>query len=244
MSDRDAGLVVWDVDGTLIPADLRWLRRAIAGTYQIEEDAIVFPASRVHGFTDESIVVETAISSGIDPERAEAGVAFFRDELTRVMRDGRNEFARVQPPYTGALQAISSLHEEGFVQTVLTGNLRSAAEFKLSVAGLAEHIDFSIGGFGSDARDRFALPEIIAERFATHYGHSLDRSRTVVIGDAPNDIACARFGGFHVLAVAHRISREELIEHNPDAVLDDLAPEAVTATVKSLVGPPQATLSI
>jgi hypothetical protein len=30
MDSAPAGLVVWDVDGTLIPADLRWLRRAVA----------------------------------------------------------------------------------------------------------------------------------------------------------------------------------------------------------------------
>src|SRR6266567_3841165 len=99
MSGAPAGLVVWDVDGTLIPADLRWLRRAIARTYRIAEDAVIFPASRVHGYTDESIVIDTAILSGVDPERAEAGIALFRDELTRVMQDGRNEFAREQPPY-------------------------------------------------------------------------------------------------------------------------------------------------
>ena len=59
MSSAPAGLVVWDVDGTLIPADLRWLRGAVARTYQIEEEAVVFPNRRVHGYTDESIVVDT-----------------------------------------------------------------------------------------------------------------------------------------------------------------------------------------
>jgi hypothetical protein len=36
------GLVVWDLDGTLIPADLRWLRRAVARTYELSEGAVVF----------------------------------------------------------------------------------------------------------------------------------------------------------------------------------------------------------
>jgi phosphoglycolate phosphatase len=72
MSDAPAGLVVWDVDGTLIPADLRWLRRAVARTYDLTEDTVVFPGKRVHGYTDESIVVDTAVCSGIDAESAEA----------------------------------------------------------------------------------------------------------------------------------------------------------------------------
>ncbi|WP_238846120.1 hypothetical protein [Nocardia terpenica] len=62
------GLVVWDVDGTLIPADLRWLRRAVARTYAIQEGEVVFPTARVHGYTDESIVVDTAVASGVSPE--------------------------------------------------------------------------------------------------------------------------------------------------------------------------------
>src|SRR3954466_9341689 len=74
---RDAGLVIWDVDGTLIPADLRWLRRSIARTYGIDEAAVTFPEKKVHGYTDESIVIDTAISSGIASAEAEAGVPRF-----------------------------------------------------------------------------------------------------------------------------------------------------------------------
>ena len=235
MSSAPAGLVVWDVDGTLIPADLRWLRRAVARTYQIQEDAVVFPAKRVHGYTDESIVVDTAVCSGVQPELAEAGIPRFHDALAQVMAEGRAELAREQAAYPGAADTILALHQYGFIQTVLTGNLRVAAEVKLSVAELDGHIDLSIGGFGSDARDRFELPAVIAQRFAMRYGESFDPRSTVLIGDAPNDIATARHAGFHVVAIAQRISRDELAEHQPDAILDGLTPDVVVATVRSLV---------
>lgn len=199
MSVDYTGLVVWDVDGTLIPADLRWLRRALARTYAIPEADIVFPSARVHGYTDESIAVDTAISSGVSPELAERGIERFHEELAEVMAAGEQEMAREQPPYPGAAEAIESLDEHGFIQTVLTGNLRTAAEFKLRVAGL-------------DAR------------------LNLD------IGDAPNDIACARHAGFRVIAVAHRIGRDELAEHSPDAILDRLESNTVVSTVESLIG--------
>ena len=235
MSGAPAGLVVWDVDGTLIPADLRWLRRAVARTYQIEEDAVVFPNKRVHGYTDESIVVDTAVCSGVEPESAEAEIPRFYDVLAQVMAEGRAELAREQPAYPGAADTISALHQSGFVQTVLTGNLRAAAEVKLSVTELDGFIDLSIGGFGSDARDRFELPGVIAQRFATRYRQSLDPRHTVLIGDAPNDIATARHAGFHVVAIAHRIGPDELAQHQPDAILDRLTPDVVVATVMSLV---------
>jgi phosphoglycolate phosphatase-like HAD superfamily hydrolase len=235
VTSADAGLVVWDVDGTLIPADLRWLRRAVARTFQLAEPAVVFPSAKVHGYTDESIVIDTAVCSGVAQDVAESGIAKFHEVLVEVMDGGREELARVQPAYPGARETIRSLHDAGFVQTVLTGNLRSAALVKLSVAGLDDCLDLDIGGFGSDARDRFELPAVIERRFRAAYGRMLDPSSAVVIGDAPNDIACARHAGFHAVVVAHRASRDELAEHHPDVILDELVPGEVVAAVTSLV---------
>lgn len=235
MSDAPAGLVVWDVDGTLIPADLRWLRRAVARAYKIAEHSVVFPGKRVHGYTDESIVVDTAVCSGVEAEAAEAGIPHFHEVLMEVMVEGRAELAREQAAYPGAADSILALHKRGFVQTVLTGNLRSAAEVKLNVTGLDAFLDLSIGGYGSDARDRFELPGVVAARFGARYGQPLDPRRAVVIGDAANDIATARHAGFRVIAIAQRVERDELARHEPDAVLDRLVPEQVVAAVESLV---------
>lgn len=235
MNHGSAGLVIWDVDGTLIPADLRWLTRAIARAYGIAESEVVFPEKRVHGYTDESIAVDTAIASGVDPSAAEAGIPAFRRAIVTVMQEGQRELAEIQAPYPGAVASIAELHDRGFTQTVLTGNLRSAAEVKLHVAGLNEFLDLRIGGFGSDARDRFQLPAIVAQRYSAIYGHQLDPARAVVIGDAPNDIACARHADFRVAVVAHRIGRQELTSYEPDLVLDSLDPTMVVAAVSSLL---------
>ncbi|MGY0497451.1 HAD family hydrolase [Nocardia sp. FBN12] len=233
MVETQAGLIVWDVDGTLIPADLRWLRRAVARTYDVEESAVVFPPSRVHGYTDQSIVVDTAIASGVTSEAAEDGFNRYADVLMEVMSDGAAELARDQAAYPGAAHTITALAEHGYVQTALTGNLRISAEFKLSVAGLDSHLDLDIGAFGSDARDRFDLPAFVADRFRAKYGHPIDPGRTVIIGDAPNDVATARHAGFGVVAVAHRLTREELSEHSPDAIVSELDPEAVLQAIRS-----------
>ncbi|WP_433616948.1 HAD family hydrolase [Dactylosporangium sp. CA-139114] len=235
MEHRDAGLVVWDVDGTLIPADLRWLRRSVARTYGIDEAAVTFPEKKVHGYTDESIVIDTAITSGIASAEAEAGVARFHQVLADVMEAGRDELAQVQPLYPGVADSIAELHRRGFVQTVLTGNLRVAAEIKIQSLGLRGELDLEIGGYGSDERDRFRLPAVVARRYQSKYGAAVVPHRTVVVGDAPNDIACARSAGFRAVVVAHRASREELSSYGPDAVLDALEPDLVVATIASLV---------
>ena len=229
------GVIVWDLDGTLIPADLRWLRRAIARTYGIDEPDVRFPDKKVHGYTDESIVVDTAINSGIAPPEAELGISTFHGALNQVMHEGEAELARDQAPYPGSKETIVALHKAGFLQTVLTGNLRSAAETKIRVAGLAAHLDLSVGGYGSDARDRFALAEVVAARFAAKFDTALIPARTVVIGDAPNDIACARNAGFRVVVIAHRGNTSELTESNPDVILDAIAPAAVVDAVAQLI---------
>ncbi|GAA1883866.1 HAD hydrolase-like protein [Asanoa iriomotensis] len=227
--------MVWDVDGTLMPADLRWLRRSIARTYGIDEAQVTFPEKKVHGYTDESIVIDTAIASGVPASDAEAGVPRFHQVLAEVMETGRGELARVQPPYPGVADSVAELHRIGFVQTVLTGNLRVAAEIKIQSLNLGDGLDLEIGGYGSDARDRFQLPEFVARRYRNKYGAVLSPNQTVVIGDAPNDIACARSAGFRAVVVAHRASREELLSCGPDAVLDSLDPALVIATLTSLV---------
>ncbi|MGW5918623.1 HAD family hydrolase [Nocardia fluminea] len=237
MGETHAGLVVWDVDGTLIPADLRWLRRAVAGTYQLEESDVVFPTSRVHGYTDESIVVDTAIASGVTEVAAEEGFGRYAAVLMDVMSHGEAELARDQPAYPGAARTIAALADHGYVQTALTGNLRVSAEYKLAVAGLDAHLDLDIGAFGSDARDRFDLPAFVADRFRAKFGYPLAPRRTVIIGDAPNDIATARHAGFGVVAVTHRLTSEELWEHSPDAIVDRLEPDMVLDAIRATMGP-------
>ncbi|MFD4401229.1 HAD family hydrolase [Nocardia sp. NPDC058499] len=236
MTAARPGLVVWDIDGTLIPADLRWLRRAIARTYEIPESGVVFPAARVHGYTDESIVVEAAVISGISAESAADGIARFHDELAKVMSEGEQELARDQPAYPGAAESMAALDEHGFVQTVLTGNLRLAAETKMRIAGLDSYLNFDIGAYGSDSRDRLELPGIVADRYFARFGTPLPASQVVVIGDAPNDIHCARHAGFRVIAVTHRMDRSALSEHSPDEIIDGLDPGSVVPAVRLLAG--------
>ncbi|MGH7883040.1 MAG: HAD family hydrolase [Candidatus Dormibacteraceae bacterium] len=234
-SELQAGLVVWDVDGTLVPSDVRWVQRAIAATYQLPEDGVKFDPKRVHGYTDEPIVIETAINSGVPPEVAENGILRFHREIARVLAESHDELVRIITPYPGAAESIESLSLKGFIQTVLTGNIYSTAETKLKVAGLDRYLDLTIGAFGSDARDRSKLPAVLSRRFAERQGHPLDPQKTVVIGDSPNDIACARHAGFHVIAVAQRMERSELESHHPDMVIDRLEPGMVVKAVGSLI---------
>jgi phosphoglycolate phosphatase len=85
--------------------------------------------------------------------------------------------------------------------SLVTGNYEPIARLKLARAGIGHHFAAGQGGFGSDAEDRTLLPEI-ARRRAGVGGTPHAREQTIVIGDTPRDIACARADGVRVFAVA------------------------------------------
>jgi phosphoglycolate phosphatase-like HAD superfamily hydrolase len=93
----------------------------------------------------------------------------------------------------------------------------------VEVAGLAKFFTLP-GAFGDESFDRRDLPEKAVERINRHLDLRLGPRQFIVIGDTPNDIACARHYGARVLAVGtgriHPL--EELLAGEPDAFLADL----------------------
>ncbi len=79
---------------------------------------------------------------------------------------------------------------------LVTGNYEPIGRLKLRLAGIGKWFASAPGAFGSDSEDRAALPTI-ARRRAGH----VPREQTVVIGDTPRDIACARADGVRCVAV-------------------------------------------
>jgi phosphoglycolate phosphatase len=238
MDSQFAGLIVWDVDGTLVPGDLRFLRRAVARAYRLEEAVVEFgPPATYAGTTDDYIARQAAILSGVPEAIAEEGLARFRAELVSVMSESRKELVQEFTPFPGAAQTIEALHDAGYVQTVLTGNLRQAAEIKLRALNLSQFVDLDLGGYGSDSGNRLDLPDVIKERFKAAKNEALDLRRTVLIGDTARDVACARHGGFRVIVVSHGFgTRDELVSSQPDALVDRLDSQTVIDAVVALKG--------
>src|SRR5207244_4149210 len=106
---------------------------------------------------------------------------------------------------------------------LLTGNVKPAAQLKIEITGLAEFFRLP-GAFGDESFDRRDLPAIAAQRITEHLGLHLGPDQFIIIGDTPNDIACARHFGARVVAVATgRIhSAEDLRKCEPDALIPDL----------------------
>ena len=107
--------------------------------------------------------------------------------------------ATVAPGIRELLDELAA--RDGERLSLVTGNIEPIARLKLHAAGIADYFAPGQGGFGSDHEERTALPAIARAR-AGDGCEAYPRERTVVIGDTPLDIACARADGIRCVAVA------------------------------------------
>jgi phosphoglycolate phosphatase len=124
--------------------------------------------------------------------------------------------AKVAPGIVELLDELSARPDE-FRLSLVTGNLEPVARLKLARAGVGRYFEDGQGGFGSDHEDRGKLPAIARSRASDP---PWPRERTVVIGDTPRDIECARADDVRVVAVATGPFSVTALA-DADAVVDD-----------------------
>jgi phosphoglycolate phosphatase-like HAD superfamily hydrolase len=225
-SSSNLRVLLWDLDGTLV----RGKRFGTFKDYTVPMLESVFGTAgslrdmTVSGMTDLQIVEEALRSAGITREH----ISLRKDELKRCyieqMKLAVGNGAHVIETMPGAREALRAVHDHPRYQSaLLTGNIEPAAHLKVEVAELAEFFTLP-GAFGDESFDRRDLPALAAARINQRLGVELKPQQFIVIGDTPNDIACARHFGARVLAVATgRIhSIDDLRECEPDALLPDL----------------------
>ena len=186
-------------------------------------------AARVHGIppldgirvefagrTDANIVRDLLVAAGIPGEVADARwhevQRAAREAYERLCPDDLSQ--RVLPGIVELLEALAGRPDE-FRLSLVTGNLEPVARLKLERAGLGRFFAPGQGSFASDHASRAELPAIARRRAG-----GWPRDRTVVIGDTPRDIACARADGVRVAAVATGPYAIEALA-DADAVVDD-----------------------
>ncbi len=200
---RAALLLLFDIDGTLLIGahgeHRDAIHEALRDVYGIPDPAAALVEAP--GRTDPELVRLIALHCGVSAERVDERMAEAQDAACAA-------YARLVPDDLAATVAagVGELLEElggrdGLVMALVTGNYEGIARLKLARAGIGHHFASRQGAFGSDAEDRSELPGI-ARRRAGSAGREHPRERTVVIGDTPRDIACARADGVRCLAVA------------------------------------------
>jgi phosphoglycolate phosphatase len=153
------------------------------------------------GRTDGAIARSILVLAGVDAARID-------ERMPEVRRCAIQEYARRCPPdlrdrlAPGVAPLLDKLAGvRGLRLSLVTGNLEPIARLKLERAGIGHHFPLGQGAFGTDDDDRAALPEI-ARRRAGRRGEPYPRERTLVIGDTPRDIACARADELKVIGIA------------------------------------------
>ena len=212
-------LVLWDIDGTLLRVG-----EIGAAAFDIALERVLgrapFERVTMSGKTDPQIVGEyLALMAVEDPTTLPAVLAHLELELAA----RRDEIALGGTVCPGIPELLARLDTEPSVhQSLLTGNIAPNALVKVSAFGLERFLDLEAGAYGSDHADRRRLVPIALRRQRELRGRDLSPSEVWVVGDTPNDLACARAGGARCLLVGTgRYGVDELRALGPDAVVAD-----------------------
>lgn len=215
-------LLLFDIDGTLLlsgGAGIRAMTRTFAMLFGVRD---AFASSDIAGRTD-TFILSTAMRRAGIPDTPEnhlqfrrAYVGVLQDEIVQPAGGRHGLMPGVRP-------LLDALHQrEPFHLALLTGNFEPAAYIKLDHFGIGGF--FPWGAFGEESANREDLARAALHRAEARSLPLAVRRRTIVIGDTPHDVACARAIGARVLAVATgAYSVEQLTAAGADVTLEDLS---------------------
>ncbi len=216
-------LVLLDIDGTLLvgaaDAHRDAIHAAIGDVWSVDLRGVRVETG---GRTDPDIARDLLLSGGVDAREIDDGLPAFREAAVRRYAElVPDDLSSHLAPH--AADVLAELDAAAMRLSLVTGNLEPIARLKLRAAGIGPWFPAGQGGFGSDSDDRSDLPGIARARAgrAWNGGSPWPRERTVVVGDTPRDIACARADGVHVVAVpTGPFAAADLV--TADALLEDL----------------------
>jgi phosphoglycolate phosphatase len=219
MTTTKKRLLLFDIDGTLIHsggAGVHALKSAFKERFGIDDD---LHGIEIAGMTDSGIVVSILNKHKI-PATNENVSAFLDSYVHFLSLELPRRKGKLLPGVLELLERLKS--RPHLVLALLTGNVSRGAQLKLDHYGVWHFFEF--GAFADDHRDRNRLGPVARARANEKHGHEFSASEIDVIGDTPRDIACGRALGARTVAVATGTwSRDQLAEHQPDFLIDDLS---------------------
>ena len=215
-------IVLWDIDHTLID-NAGVSKETYAAAFSALVGVQPSGAPRTEGRTDRLIMRDLFLRHGLpEPD--------WTATETALARAGEERFGALRrrgttlPGVRDALKAVSA--QDGWVSSVLTGNIAANARVKLSAFDLDPLLDLPVGAYGADAVQRPDLVAVARER-AHRLRDVRDDVHVVLVGDTPRDVEAALATGSGIIAVASGIhSREELAAAGASVVLPDLSDTA------------------
>ena len=214
-------LALFDIDGTLLQRAADAHRDAIHEALRVVHgvrDPVRRAGHEVAGQTDPEIVRGLLTAAGVSARSIDASLDDVRiaacEAYARLVP--RDLAGHVTPGIAELLERLAA--REDALLALVTGNYEPIARMKLRNAGLERFFRSGQGGCGSDHEQRAELPRIARRRAGGD--EPWPRRRTIVIGDTPRDIACARADGVRVFGLATGPFRAEQLRE-ADAVAHD-----------------------
>lgn len=225
-------VIFFDIDGTLLStggAGQQAMERTL-----IDEFKIDFPFEGVltAGRTDRGITDEIFARYGF--ENTQGNRDRFRDAYLKQLPGCLSDSPGQLLP--NVREVLDALAQQSHIKlSLLTGNYTDAAWIKLKHFGLDQFFEF--GGFGDHNANRNDVARSALNIAAQALNRQLHGADTMVIGDTPADIHCARSIGASVVAVATGVYKShQLASESPDHLCEDFQQtEAVVDTILSLL---------
>ena len=215
-------LILFDIDGTLIRSHGGGRAALQATLEEIFGTAGPIDTYRMGGKTDLRIISDLLTAANIQSAEFMPKLQSIYELMVKKAEEIFPEKKMVQ--CAGVHELLAALKErEDVVLGLLTGNNYLTAPLKLLAADIDPR-QFRVAAYGSDAADRNELPMIAWKRAKELTGYDFDGKNTVIIGDTPADILCARAGQATAVALAsgwHAAST--LARYRPDYLFDNLA---------------------
>lgn len=214
-------LILFDIDETMLHSAGVGRRALEAALTESCGRHINMDGMSLSGKTDPQICREALSVHGFAVEEVDALLPrTFEVYLPRLEREVAK--SRDMTVHGGVVQLLQALAKTSWASLgLLTGNIEPGARIKLQPFSLNQF--FPMGAYGSDSHDRMALPAIAHKRAVEHFEQDFTPTDIVIIGDAVNDVLCAKGYGARSIAVATgRTTKSELEALNPDHLLDDL----------------------
>ncbi|MEO8072890.1 MAG: HAD hydrolase-like protein [Acidobacteriota bacterium] len=228
VSPEKLRILLWDIDGTLMRSTVQggYKKYFSATMEKVFGSAGNLDAITPSGMTDTQIMFEALRGNGFTTEKIFAEkeniLKIFKIEMSAVLEKNGEPYQIL----SGAREILEETDKNpNFINALLTGNLSVAAEIKLKSVGLWQYFENSPNAFGEISHNRNDLAVEAGKLFNERYDFNFNPQQFVVIGDTPNDILCARHLGAKIITVAtgRHQTKEKLLSHQPDAVLENLA---------------------
>lgn len=222
MNNKDI-LVLFDIDGTILKMkqyhSKSIFNKCFRDLFNIDVPEELMP--NFSGMTDLSILEEIALAGGISID----SVLSRTDEIwDYLIAEFQNESVLsnliLLPEIKELIDTLNS--DERVHLGLLTGNFKANAYLKLSRFALDSY--FPIGAFGCDEADRNMLFPLAIKRAKSFWNKEFIPERTIIIGDSPRDIECAKENSAISVAVCTGFhTKLQLQPSKPDYIFSDFS---------------------